>query len=72
MRNTRKRCATGWCLTCGRRAASRVWGIALSPDERWLASSVQEGTTLLADVQTRQGLGLSERNFSASPEPACR
>ncbi len=31
---------------------SRVWGVALSPDERYLASSDEEGTTLLADAQT--------------------
>jgi WD40 repeat protein len=32
---------------------NRVWGVALSPDERYIASSDEEGTTLLSD--TRNG-----------------
>jgi len=32
----------------------RVWAMALSKDERFLASGDEEGTTLLTDVQTGQ------------------
>jgi WD40 repeat protein len=32
---------------------SRVWTVALSPDERLLASSDEEGTTILADIQSK-------------------
>ncbi len=31
---------------------SRIWGMALSPDERYLASGDEEGTTLLTDIQS--------------------
>lgn len=31
---------------------SRVWAVALSPDEQYLATGDEEGTTLLTDVQT--------------------
>lgn len=33
---------------------NRVWGLALSPDERFVASGDEEGTTLVADVETGQ------------------
>ena len=33
---------------------SRVWGFALSPDECYLASSDEEGTTLISDVKLRK------------------
>jgi WD40 repeat protein/transcriptional regulator with XRE-family HTH domain len=32
--------------------ANRVWGIALSPDERLAASSDEQGTTILAEVES--------------------
>ncbi len=35
---------------------TRVWGFALSADERYLASSDEEGTTLLSDAQTGEVL----------------
>ncbi len=35
---------------------TRVWGFALSADERYLASSDEEGTTLLADAKTGEVL----------------
>ena len=35
---------------------TRVWGFALSADERYLASSDEEGTTLLSDTQTGEVL----------------
>ena len=34
--------------------ASRVWGMALSNDERFLASGDEEGTTILVDMQSGQ------------------
>ncbi len=35
---------------------NRVWGIALSPDERYVASGDEEGTTLVCDTETGQVL----------------
>jgi WD40 repeat protein/transcriptional regulator with XRE-family HTH domain len=35
---------------------NRVWGVALSRDERYIASSDEEGTTLISDAQSGQVL----------------
>lgn len=35
---------------------NRVWGIALSPDDRYVASGDEEGTTLVCDIETGQVL----------------